>query len=146
MMRLTFRAGDPFFVLFLDMDNLKVLNDTHGHEVGSEHLKQLAALINTTFRETDVVGRLGGDEFVVAGKGDDQSLKIALDRLQQQADTPTSSLALDFSSGYVVSRRGSARSLDELVEQADAIMYDAKRNKKQALTAELLTPSHSISS
>jgi diguanylate cyclase (GGDEF)-like protein len=146
MMRLTFRAGDPFFVLFLDMDNLKVLNDTHGHEVGSEHLKQLATLINTTFRETDVVGRLGGDEFVVAGKGDDQSLKIALDRLQQQADTPTRSLALDFSSGYVVSRRGSARSLDELVEQADAIMYDAKRNKKQAFTAELLTPSLSISS
>jgi diguanylate cyclase (GGDEF)-like protein len=140
-MRLTHRAGDPFFVLFIDMDNLKVLNDTHGHDVGSEHLKQLAALIDRTFRETDVVGRLGGDEFIVAGKGNDASLRIALDRLHRESHVAATSVALEFSFGYVISHRGSANSLEELVEQADAIMYEAKRKKKQAPTLGILSQS-----
>ena len=148
MMRLTHRAGQSFFVLFIDMDNLKVLNDTLGHDVGSEHLKQLAGLIDRTFRETDVVGRLGGDEFVVAGKGDHISLQNAIERLQQQSTIPATDLApavkLEFSYGYVVSHRGSSSSLDDLVEQADAIMYETKRKKKQPSTATASNPSFEV--
>ena len=144
MMRLTYRSGDAFFVLFIDMDNLKLLNDTHGHDIGSERLKQLATLIDQSFRDTDVIGRLGGDEFVVAGKGNGASLQTALDRMQQQARisaaADTSAGPLEFSFGYVSSQRGSPYSLDDLVEQADVIMYNAKRSKKEALASGLSTP------
>ena len=65
--RLAQRAHQPFFVLFIDVDNLKVINDSMGHEIGSALLQEMADLLTSTFRELDVVARLGGDEFVVAG-------------------------------------------------------------------------------
>jgi diguanylate cyclase (GGDEF)-like protein len=129
------RAGSPFFVLFVDMDNLKSINDDHGHDLGSECLKQLAMLLQQTFRETDVMGRLGGDEFVVAGSADESTIAIALDRLRdaaaQLAFDPATPHPCNFSLGYVVSRVGSGETLEELIETADAMMYDAKREKKQ---------------
>ena len=63
--RLAQRAGESFFVLFIDVDGLKKTNDELGHEVGSELLRSIAGLIEHTFRETDVIGRIGGDEFVI---------------------------------------------------------------------------------
>ena len=70
--RLARRAQLPFGVLFIDMDNLKMINDELGHSAGSISLVETAKLLNATFRETDVIGRLGGDEFVVAGQFDSQ--------------------------------------------------------------------------
>ena len=52
-------------VLYFDMDNLKVVNDTHGHEAGDAALRVVAALLQKTFRKNDIIGRLGGDEFAV---------------------------------------------------------------------------------
>jgi diguanylate cyclase (GGDEF)-like protein len=146
-LRLARRADGAFFVLFVDMDHLKLLNDTHGHDVGSEQLKRLGQLLDRTFRETDVVARLGGDEFVVAGRADEPALSIALARLRraavQLAADSTTPQPLEFSLGYVVSEPDSRASLDELVERADAVMYEAKRQKK--LAASTATAAVSIS-
>ena len=128
------RAGDTFFLLFIDMDNLKQINDTLGHEVGSELLQEMAALLEKTFRATDVIGRLGGDEFVVAGKGAVENITRAVTRLEDAANAasliPLRSYPLRFSLGYVTS--GGGETLEELLQRADSIMYEAKRSKKSA--------------
>lgn len=59
------RTGRPFALLLIDADHFKRINDTHGHAVGDEVLKQLAQLIQTSLRTTDFVARYGGEEFAV---------------------------------------------------------------------------------
>jgi diguanylate cyclase (GGDEF)-like protein len=142
--RLAQRAGAPFFVLFVDLDYLKLINDTLGHEVGSERLKQVARILEQTFRETDVVGRLGGDEFVAAGRADAFDLDAAAQRLEQGAAAlndagPTQRYPISFSLGFIISPGASTESLDSLIERADAVMYEAKRTKKRARTQSGIT-------
>ena len=64
-LRIAQRSQLPVSVLFVDLDNLKQINDTLGHDTGSAFLVETANLLNETFRETDVIGRIGGDEFAV---------------------------------------------------------------------------------
>jgi diguanylate cyclase (GGDEF)-like protein len=142
--RLAKRSGTPFFVLFVDLDNLKLINDALGHDVGSERLQQIASLLEQTFRESDIVGRLGGDEFVVAGRSEAGVPKAAVERLQRRADSLAADqpapYALSFSIGCVVADNSNTETLDELVDRADALMYEAKRASKQPRGLSILTP------
>ncbi len=63
------RSGETVGVMFLDLDNFKEVNDSHGHEVGDALLETLAQRLKTTLRACDVLARLGGDEFVVLLQG-----------------------------------------------------------------------------
>jgi diguanylate cyclase (GGDEF)-like protein len=132
--RLTQRSREPFFVLFLDVDDLKKTNDLFGHEVGSELLRQTATLLENTFRETDVIGRIGGDEFVVAGRVEPYSYADPLQRIQaallRENAIPGRKFPISFSVGYVTSDATSDETLDQLLQKADATMYEAKRARK----------------
>ena len=70
---------DTHALLYLDLDQFKIVNDTGGHVAGDELLKQLSSLLHTCFRHDDILARLGGDEFGILLKecSDDQALKIA---------------------------------------------------------------------
>jgi diguanylate cyclase (GGDEF)-like protein len=133
-LRLAQRAGSPFFVLFIDLDDLKRTNDALGHEIGSELLREIAQLIEQTFRETDVVGRLGGDEFVVAGRADADSVAVAIRRLEEATaaanDARINPYTISYSLGHIFSE-GDSETLDELLKRADMIMYESKRSKKR---------------
>ncbi|HYE74663.1 MAG TPA: sensor domain-containing diguanylate cyclase [Blastocatellia bacterium] len=59
------RYGNPVALVFIDLDGFKQVNDTYGHRVGSETLREVAGLLATSVRETDVVARYGGDEFTI---------------------------------------------------------------------------------
>jgi diguanylate cyclase (GGDEF)-like protein len=134
-LRMAHRAEQPFSVLYVDVDNLKQINDTLGHNMGSEILCETAQILQEALRETDVVGRIGGDEFAVAGQFSYDSITIVAERLRESAVARnTESLrrrALSFSVGYVTSEAGRHESLDELLAQADEAMYREKRGKKQ---------------
>jgi diguanylate cyclase (GGDEF)-like protein len=133
------RPHASFSVLFFDMDNLKQVNDTLGHEAGSALLKEMAELLVQTFRKTDVIGRIGGDEFVVAGKSNDPEMTDAILRIQNrvaQANAiPGRKYLLSFSLGTVASGNDEAVSLEELVARADTIMYEEKRLKRAVPTS-----------
>ena len=133
-LRLAQRAGESFFVLFIDVDGLKKTNDELGHEVGSELLCSIASLIEHTFRETDVIGRIGGDEFVIAGRVDAQSVDSPVRRLKEatalENSMPGRPFSLNFSFGYVLADKTESASLEQLLQKADGMMYEAKRTKK----------------
>jgi diguanylate cyclase (GGDEF)-like protein len=139
-LRLAQRTTEPFFVLFLDVDRLKFVNDTFGHEIGSELLKEVALILKSTIRSSDVLGRLGGDEFAVAGNAEADDIKLIAERME--AATLKVNACTDrhytvsFSFGYVIAEPDGHQSLDDLLSQADRIMYQAKREKRSSPAVE----------
>jgi diguanylate cyclase (GGDEF)-like protein len=127
------RAGRPVSVLFFDADGLKKVNDSLGHDVGSKLLLDIAALLRATFRGSDVVGRVGGDEFAVITHGRQPDLAPALRRLDDATATPNCADArpyrISLSVGQVTSDPQGEESLTELLDRADAAMYQAKRQR-----------------
>ncbi|HEY2466797.1 MAG TPA: GGDEF domain-containing protein [Terracidiphilus sp.] len=136
--RLARRARIPFGVLFIDMDNLKIINDELGHNAGSAYIVETAKLLNETFRETDVIGRLGGDEFVVAGQFEDDEIESIIGRLRSGAAARKASPKghpLSFSMGFASTGQTPADTLKSVVARADHAMYREKREKKRMVLA-----------
>jgi diguanylate cyclase (GGDEF)-like protein len=135
-------------VLFLDVDGFKDVNDSLGHEVGDDLLRQLAARLSSRTRAEDTVGRLGGDEFVVLGRDCDAAGAEALAvRCQSTFEEPFQlagrSARLTASIGIATASAATPglRSTD-LVGDADLAMYAAKtagRNRVRVFSPELRT-------
>lgn len=133
-LRMAHRSGDPFSVLFIDLDDLKRTNDLLGHQAGSEFLVETAGILQAAFREADVLGRIGGDEFAVAGEFSPVGIRLAARRLGELAALRNAatdcSLALGFSIGHVTAGTEEWESLDSLLAKADQAMYQEKRRRK----------------
>ncbi|MDX1571231.1 MAG: sensor domain-containing diguanylate cyclase [Xanthomonadales bacterium] len=122
-------------LFFFDLDNLKQINDVHGHAEGDRALKRFADALKTNFRDSDVIGRLGGDEFVVFMTGTcEEEAGAAIERLKATvADIESKAPApwrLSFSTGVMGYRPGSRGTLEELLESADREMYRQKRRNR----------------
>jgi diguanylate cyclase (GGDEF)-like protein len=121
----------PTSLLLLDLDAFKAINDRHGHMVGDTVLRSAAAAIRQAARAEDTVARLGGDEFVVLARGTDAEAGARLaERVAEAVNglelmLPEGPLQLGASVG--VRTTGGDLSLDDLLEAADAAMYDVKR-------------------
>ena len=139
-LRLAQRSNAPFSVLFIDLDDLKRINDFHGHGVGSAALNETGELIKTTFRETDVIGRVGGDEFAVAGQFNDSAISVAIQRLRDASNERNSAaghrVSLSFSIGHVTSILTENESLESMLAKADQSMYEEKRRKKSGVAQQ----------
>jgi diguanylate cyclase (GGDEF)-like protein/PAS domain S-box-containing protein len=127
------RMGKEILLIFIDVDNLKQINDTHGHLAGDHALVDTARVLRETFREADIVARLGGDEFIALISADSEAAgKLVMSRLEarvashnQIADRP---YVLGLSIGFTHARAEGARLLD-LMERADASLYEQKRSR-----------------
>jgi diguanylate cyclase (GGDEF)-like protein len=126
------RAGASAVVLVADLDDLKEVNDDHGHEAGDKLLVTFAHVLSSTLRAADVVGRLGGDEFAVLLSAVGDNGADAIRRLRSAADATPSARPLRFSIGAVTAGPDDARPLAELLAGADAAMYEAKRAHRRA--------------
>ncbi len=121
-------------VLFIDLDNLKGINDSMGHSVGSAFLVETAELLKTVFRGSDVLGRVGGDEFAVVCQCSHVAISIAAQRLEVACAERNAEAGrrfpLGFSIGYVSSNEDMNQSLKSLLSGADMAMYEEKKRKK----------------
>jgi diguanylate cyclase (GGDEF)-like protein/PAS domain S-box-containing protein len=123
------------FMLFLDLDDLKEINDTLGHGQGDAALIDLAGLLNATFRKSDIKARVGGDEFAVFPVGSDhEGVRAAVRRLEENVAAFNGSgnreYTLSVSAGISVYDPQAACSLDELIKRADKAMYEQKTRKR----------------
>lgn len=137
------RARKPFSVLYIDLDDLKKINDTHGHEAGSAFIAEMAELLRNTFRETDTVGRIGGDEFAIAGDWEHEGMFLAAQRLEALVLSRNAeqhrSYAIQFSVGHVACTAEQNETLDQLLDRADAAMYLIKQQKKKSRHTRFLS-------
>ncbi|RZT09734.1 diguanylate cyclase (GGDEF) domain-containing protein [Duganella sp. CF402] len=122
-------------VFYIDLDNFKPINDSAGHAVGDQVLKEVAARLQKHTRSTDICARVGGDEFIVIGtqlENPDQAYEIAkklLDQLTAEIPAGGASYALGASIGISLYPIHGTQ-LADLIERADKAMYQVKRNGK----------------
>ena len=122
-------SGDlqEFGVVVFDVNGLKRMNDTHGHEAGDRLLKEACHLICEMFKHSPVF-RIGGDEFVVLVEGEDyQNRKSLLAEFERQAEENQCNGSPVVASGLSAFRPGEDNSFRKVFERADARMYDRKR-------------------
>jgi two-component system cell cycle response regulator len=133
-LRMIQRKGAAVLV-YLDLDDLKLINDTYGHLEGNRALLVTANVLRACFRQSDILARLGGDEFCVlmtdAGQDSDQQVRK---RLRHRADFINSlsswKFRLSLSVGTADVPIVHQPSLDQLLRVADAQMYEEKRHKQ----------------
>ena len=137
-------GGDPVAALVIDIDHFKRVNDTFGHDVGDEVLREFAVRLATNVRAIDLACRLGGEEFVVImpDSGLEAAHKVA-ERLRlhisgspfrvQGADEP---LSVTVSIG-VAATLGDGDAPEALIKRADAAVYDAKRSGRNQVIARV---------
>ena len=132
-LKLSARAKKKLLLLFIDMDNLKWINDHHGHNQGDQALIDVANILKKTFRESDVVARIGGDEFVILSESMDENAEIVLNRLYENIKDHNAKdsrcYTLSISVGTTQFDPKHPISIDELLSKADALMYAQKRKK-----------------
>lgn len=121
------RHQSTFSLIVADVDNLKSLNDSSGHDSGDRALRLLASVLCQAARESDVVGRLGGDEFAMLLQDTDQDAAlIVATRLNGALQAVTGSDSVTASLG-VSTWLGAYDSPDALLRRADEALYVAKR-------------------
>lgn len=131
-MRLAARTGRDVVLVSIDLDGLKAINDTFGHVQGDHAIHEMAVILRQVFRESDVLARFGGDEFVaLATETEAAGAESSLERLaegiarrNERGDLPWK---LGASFGWTRIDPGNAPPLAEVLEVADARMYEAKR-------------------
>lgn len=130
------RTKQGFWLLFIDVDRLKQINDVFGHQEGDAALVATAEILKKTFRESDVLGRLGGDEFVVlAIHASEDSAASMMARLEENLAERNRQRAggyeLALSVGIARFEPESSASIEELLAKADEALYEHKRTKRK---------------
>ena len=124
------RASDGLTILFLDLDHLKLINDSLGHDAGDAVIREAASRFATTLRADELVARFGGDEFIFLVRGGIEGISAvsAAERLLATLSHPFEvrgvRLWVNCSIGVAIARRGD--SAESLVRDADTAMYRAK--------------------
>jgi diguanylate cyclase (GGDEF)-like protein/PAS domain S-box-containing protein len=127
------RAQRPVIGVFMDVDGLKMINDTYGHAEGDRALRLVAGALQGACRDSDIVGRLGGDEFAVllAEAHEPDGVENRIRRRLEEAAAAAPYL-LSLSIGVVRCEAGHECQVEELLEQADQSMYQEKAKRRGA--------------
>jgi len=129
------RGKRDMLLFFADLDGMKWINDTLGHEEGDRALIDVAVILKETFRSSDIIARMGGDEFAILAI-DTTGIypEVMMTRLQNQIDAHnnegTRRYIISISMGTAYYAPENPCSLDELMSRADKLMYEQKKSKK----------------
>ena len=130
------RYGHETVIVFSDIDDFKFINDTYGHAVGDEVLKQVAELLKNNVRESDTVARFGGEEFIIllsrASVDEGCAFAERLRKIIMEKTFSVGSLSLKITSSFGVSslRDVSGKTLENYYYHADQALYQPSRAEK----------------
>lgn len=136
------RQDTHVFVAMIDLDGFKAVNDTYGHDAGDQVLTVIGKRLSAALRDSDCVARLGGDEFAAILSGASLSKEEVLDVMSRLVARVNEPIAIRGQSGVavrvgasvgVVERKASCADLNDLVKEADALMYQVKRGSKNSV-------------
>lgn len=139
-LKLARRMKSGLSLVYTDVNGLKWINDTFGHDEGSAALRRTAEILRETFRDSDIIARLGGDEFaVLVMEASEYSPEIIASRLQEKlADydaQKSHSYELSLSVGIASFDPKNPILVGELIAQADEKMYENKRSQQKSIAA-----------
>ena len=130
------RSGRQVLLFSCDLNNLKTVNDSYGHQEGDRAIVRTAEALTSTFRESDILARFGGDEFcVLALEASVQHEELILDRLKENlrgASAGESRYSLSLSVGLARFDPQTPVSLQDLMAEADSAMYQQKKDAREA--------------
>ncbi len=134
------RTGAPFLVAAIDLDGLKEINDTFGHQEGNRAIVDAADVLKVSFRQCDILARLGGDEFsVLIADASAAAIGPVVGRVRRNLDAcngmPGRCYDLSFSIGMVAAEN--SMDIEHLLSHADRLMYEQKRTKKASRTQRM---------
>lgn len=127
------RFNKMFGLMALDVDHFKSINDSYGHDVGDEVIKQVANILKFNIRDVDTVSRIGGDEFVIVLRdqhSEETLVKVAtklLNVFKKPMHIHGHEIAVHLSIGLTLFKPGSDFTLKQLFKQADMALYQAKQ-------------------
>lgn len=129
--RLALRNHATFAIAFLDLDGLKQINDTHGHQEGDLALVEAASVLKGCFRTSDILARIGGDEFAVfVAETEEREMGARIQkRITARNAASDRPYRLSFSMGIVTSGSEENHTIEALLTRADSRMYEQKRKK-----------------
>ena len=126
------RSGQPLMLVTIDVDYLKAINDTWGHEAGDRAIVMVASALTGAFRTSDVIARVGGDEFLclLPNAGDDDVTQIRVRIASRIArENQPQEFPLTVTVGVAIAPPRTNVLLDMLLREADRALYDAKRGR-----------------
>lgn len=138
------RHGFSFWVVLIDLDNFKRVNDTYGHDAGDIVLKKFAQILKENTRSSDMSGRIGGEEFIhVVTYADPMGMPVVAERVRsrfaaQHFTFLGGDVTLTASFGAVVYSGGPTPAFTDLVSRADRALYRAKRQGRNRIEIEPL--------
>ncbi len=138
-LKIAMREKQDIFLLYADLDNMKFINDRLGHEQGDQALIETADILKATFRDSDIFARIGGDEFIVLMISDKErdSKDSITHRLEQHIalynQKENRQFELSISIGVALFDHKNPSGLEEIIKEADGLMYSAKQLKKKKL-------------
>lgn len=126
------RLHYPISLAYIDLDNFKHVNDAHGHSAGDLHLKRVAQVISATIRKTDIFARLGGDEFALLLPNlDGEHARLVFQKVERAVQLGLAELQSPITlSAGVVTFMSAPENVDDMLRQADVLMYEAKNSGK----------------
>ena len=129
------RVGYSLSLLYIDLDSLKLTNDTLGHTAGDALIVRFSNILLDTFRDSDIIGRLGGDEFVVlmadATESDVESMRAHLQKNVDAHNLQTDLPPIAFSLGVIRVFPDTGVTMEELLSRADRAMYEHKMRRRR---------------
>jgi len=133
-LKLAYRMGSGLALIYTDLDGLKWINDTFGHDEGNAALRKTAEILRETYRDSDIIARLGGDEFtVLVMETSDHSPQAMTNRLQEKLASHNAQklhcYELSLSVGVAYLDPKSPVPIEELIATADEKMFEHKRGR-----------------